>query len=81
MVGLIPGRTYRVRLAFLDHDRRVHPAGETWIFVKESFLPYEDGLTLEILRNGHRETIRMQWRVEEQGPVLDHFDQYVAMVE
>jgi uncharacterized protein YbjT (DUF2867 family) len=75
------GRRYEVIRAFTDFDGSEHPVGETWTFTGYSFLPYEDGLSLFVateevpLRH-----IRMQWRRETQGDVLDAFADYVRDV-
>ena len=45
---LAPGARYIVTREFADYDRRTHPVGESWTFVKASFVPYYDGLTLEV---------------------------------
>lgn len=34
---LIPGKRYRVKQAFLDARKRVHPVGETWTF--QGYMP------------------------------------------
>jgi hypothetical protein len=76
---LIPGRRYRVVREFRDYDRELHPVGESWTFLGSSFLPYEDGLSLFVSTDGIEERqIRMQWRPEEQGPVLDRLAEYVV---
>jgi hypothetical protein len=74
---LVAGRTYSVVQAFTDYDGIVHPPGERWRFVEKNFLPYEDGLTLHIEKNGQAETIRLQWREETQGQIIDDFSEYV----
>ena len=76
--NLVPGRTYSIVQAFTDYDGILHPAGERWRFVEKNFLPYEDGLTLHIEKNGRRETIRLQWREETQGQIIDDFSEYVS---
>lgn len=47
--GLTVGHRYRVKLAFTDYDRDVHPIGATWTFVGYGYLPYDDGLSLFVL--------------------------------
>lgn len=78
---LIPGKSYRVLVPFRDYDGRIHPAGEQWRFLEKNFLPYEDGLSLWVEREGRRVQVRLQWRDEAQGPVVDHFSDYVAEEE
>lgn len=73
------GRRYRVLRTFTDFDGDVHLEGETWTFLGASFLPYDDGLSLFVSKDGVREwQIRMQWRPEAQGPVLDVLGEYLG---
>jgi hypothetical protein len=73
------GRRFRVIREFRDFDGDVHPAGESWIFRGYSFLPYEDGLSWFVSMDGDREWhIRMQWRAEEQAPVIDALERYLV---
>ena len=74
---LIPGREYRVRTAFVDYDALPHPVGETWRFVAKDFLPYEDGLTLYVERDGESAVFRLQWRPETQGQIISEFSDLV----
>ena len=74
---LIPGQTYRVITAFKDYDGSMHPIGETWRFVEKNFLPYEDGLSLFVEMNGQNTSIRLQWRTESQGEIIDSFSDFV----
>lgn len=74
------GRRYRVVRAFTDFDGALHDVGESWIFLRSNFLPYDDGLSLFVSPDGKAEhQIRMQWRDDEQGPVIDHFSDYVTL--
>jgi hypothetical protein len=76
------GRRYRVCREFVDFDGDIHPAGEEWKFLGASFLPYEDGLSLFVTLDGAREwQIRMQWRADTQGGVLDDLSGYLVPVE
>lgn len=77
---LTPGKTYRVIAAFEDYDGRIHPVGERWRFVGKNFLPYEDGLTLRMEQNGRESSIRLQWRDETQGQIVDAFSDFVEEV-
>lgn len=77
------GCRYRVIRGFRDFDGEEHAVGERWTFLGSSFVPYEDGLSLYVtLDDGtgdmHDRQIRMQWRPEAQGPVLDHLAAYIA---
>ncbi len=75
---LVAGRKYIVVREFQDFDRDVHSVGETWTFLGYSFAPYDDGLSLFVSLDGdHEWQIRMQWRPEEQGPIIDAFENYV----
>lgn len=74
---LLPGMTYMVVRAFRDFDGTEHPAGETWSFIGSSFLPYDDGLSLFVAIDGQRRQIRMQWREEQQGAIVDNLEDYV----
>jgi hypothetical protein len=76
-VELTPGQSYMVAAPFTDYDGAIHPIGEIWRFVQKNFLPYEDGLTLHIEINGKRASIRLQWRDETQGKIIDNFSDYV----
>ncbi len=78
---LTAGHWYRVVREFLDYDGDRHPAGETWQFCGYSFVPYDDGLSLFVSLDGRQEwQIRLQWRAEAQGPVLDHLAEYIEEV-
>jgi hypothetical protein len=77
---LTPGKTYRVIAAFKDYDGTIHPVGERWRFLDKNFLPYEDGLTLNIEQNGQNGSIRLQWRDETQGQIIDGFSDFVEEV-
>lgn len=75
---LLPEQRYRVVRAFTDHDRIVHPVGESWTFLRSTFLPYEDGLSLFVARDGGAEMqIRLQQRAEAEGAIIDALDRYV----
>ena len=75
---LIPGKHYRVVKEFVDYDRQPHPVGEAWEFVGTNFLPYEDGLTLHVLRHGLPVTYRLQQRPEEQASLIENFTDFVV---
>jgi len=77
---LMPGKTYRVISAFKDYDGTLHPVGENWRFVEKNFLPYEDGLSLFIEKNGEYASFRLQWRAETQGQIIDDFSDFVEEV-
>ena len=75
---LKPGARYAVVTPFTDFDETIHPAGEQWIFLSYSFLPHDDGLSLFVsLDDVHEWQIRMQWRQEAQGPVIDNLDAHI----
>ena len=76
------GKRYTVRRQFVDFDGDVHPAGEEWTFLGASFLPYDDGLSLFVSLDGSREwQIRMQWRPEAQGRIIEALARYVVAVQ
>ena len=78
---LTAGRKYIVISEFQDFDRDTHPIGETWIFLGSSFVPYDDGLSLFVSLDGEHEwQIRMQWRPEEQGAIIDTLESYIKEV-
>ncbi len=74
---LVPGQTYRVITIFKDYDGTVHPIGECWRFMGKNFLPYDDGLSLLVERDGQNVTFRLQWRAEAQGQIIDSFSDFV----
>ena len=75
---LLPDTSYSVVQPFTDYDGDVHSVGETWAYRGYRFLPYEDGLSLFVsLSNDDEWHIRMQWRPEEQGEILDNLEAYV----
>jgi hypothetical protein len=79
-LSLKGGQRYRVIQAFTDFDGDTHPVGEEWTFRGHCFLPYEDGLSWFVSLTGDEAQewhIRMQWREDQQGPVIDNLDQYV----
>ena len=79
---LTPGRRYRVARAFTDYDGHRHEAGETWTFLGASFSPHEDGQSLFVSLDGSQEwDIRLQWRPETQGAVLDALGDFIQPVE
>ncbi len=77
--GMIPGRRYVVLRAFRDYDGDMHAPGEAWVFLGSAFLPYEEGLSLFVSLDGKQEWhIRMQRLEQEQGPVLDAWEEFVG---
>ena len=78
--NLTPGRLYQVRLPFKDYDGGLHPAGETWRFVRKSFSPHDDGLTLFIEQAGQSKSIRLEWLPETQAAIIQNFSDYVALL-
>ena len=81
--SLKPGQIYRVKAAFVDYDRKEHPVGETWRFVRHNFVPYDDGLTLYLEplneTNGHR-VIRLRCAPGDQEAIADHFSDFVEVL-
>jgi hypothetical protein len=75
------GRRYTVVAAFTDYDGVRHAAGESWVFLAQNFMPYDDGLSLIVSLDGISEWhIRLQWRRETQGGIIDHLGDYVRPV-
>ena len=77
---LVSGNRHIVVQAFADFDRDHHPVGETWTYIGSAFLPYDDGLSLFVETDAGTRHIRMQWREDQQGPIIDRLDQYVQLV-
>jgi hypothetical protein len=77
---LTPKQAYRVITEFKDYDGIIHPVGESWNFVQKNFLPYEDGLSIFIERDGQNISFRLQWREEAQGEIIDNFSDYVEEI-
>lgn len=75
---LIPGKRYRVSKAFIDYDGHTHPSGETGTFLGHNFLPYDDGLSLFVSLDDQSEWhLRLQWRANAQGRLIDHLKDYI----
>ncbi len=75
------GQRYRVLESFTDFDGDAHLPGEEWDFLGYSYLPYDDGVSFFISLDGIREWhIRLQWRAEAQGKILDHLASYLQPV-
>ena len=63
---------------FTDHDGDLHPAGESWTYLGHNFVPYHDGLSLFVSLDGAQEWhIRLRWRPEDQGPIIDGLGDYL----
>lgn len=77
---LITGKSCKVTKAFEDYDGTIHPVGESWRFVGKDFLPYEDGLSLHVESSGQNVTLRLQWREETQGELINSFPDFVEEV-
>ena len=78
---LQPGYRYRVTRPIVDYDGQTHPVGEEWTFLRSSFLPYEDGLSLFVRPDeGPERQIRLQWREEAQGALIDALHSYLEAV-
>ena len=75
---MVPDRTYRVVQSFTDFDGRVHAVGDRWTFRGESFLPYDEGLSLFVTINDREQQVRMRLFPEDQGPLVDNFKDYLV---
>ena len=64
---------------FTDYDGCIHGIGERWTFIKTNFVPYDDGMTLHVLKeDASTETVyKLQWRKEEQAEIIENFSKYV----
>ena len=75
------GKRYNVVKEFMDYDRHIHPQGEQWSFLGYSFLPYDDGMSFFVSFDDQQEWhVRLQWRPEEQGHVLDNLAEYIRVL-
>jgi hypothetical protein len=77
-LNLTPGQKYKITEAFTDFDHIIHPVGETWIFVETNFLPYEDGLTLHVLKDSLNTVYRLKWTKEDQGDIIGNFENFIT---
>ena len=76
---LAAGTRYRVTQPFIDFDGDRHEAGESWTFLGSNFAPHDDGLSLFVSLDGAREWhIRLCWRPEDQGAIIDRLGDYLA---
>lgn len=76
-LNLIFGQEYLVVKPFVDYDGFIHGIGETWIYQGTGFLPYDDGLTLHVLKDNMAVVYRLQWRKEAQADIIENFKDYV----
>lgn len=78
---LITGQKYKVIKPFTDYDRLEHPVDETWTFVRTNFIPYDDGLTLHVMKEKISVEIvyKLQWKEEEQANLIENFKDYVEL--
>jgi hypothetical protein len=77
---LTSGKLYRVTVPFHDYDGILHSQGESWHFLRKSFLPYEDGLSLFVEQAGQEVQIRLQCRNESQAQLVNDFSNMVEEV-
>ncbi|MDJ0365928.1 DUF3601 domain-containing protein [Hymenobacter sp. H14-R3] len=75
---LTPGQRYCVVREFIDYNYQTHPVGETWVFERTNFVPYEDGLTVYVSIGGRPVAYRLQWRPEEQAALIENFTTFVV---
>lgn len=68
------GREYMIVRSFTDFDGAQRSAGERWVFKGYDFLPHDDGLTLF---TDPGPGVRLQWRPEAQGDVIDNLGDYI----
>ena len=75
---LQPGQRYAVVRDLTDFDGHVHPVGETWTYLTQSFIPYHDGLSLFVSLDGTREwQIPLQLIREEQAGIASQLASYI----
>ena len=75
---LVAGRSYEVIREFRDFEGDLHPAGERWVFLGFCFLPHDDGMSFFVATDAEYEWhIPLQWRPDQQGPVLDNVAAHV----
>jgi hypothetical protein len=77
---LIPGRQYTIAQAFVDYYGTTYSVGETYTFLGNNFLPYEDGLTLHFAHAFEQVSIYLQWRGETQAAIIDNLEIYFIPV-
>ncbi len=51
---------------------------ETWIFERTNFVPYNDGLTLHVIKDGYKTVYRLQWIKERQQYIIEHSSELIA---
>jgi hypothetical protein len=74
---MVAGREYMIVRSFNDYDGALRSAGERWVFKGYDFLPYDDGLTLF---TDPGPNVRLQWRPETQGDIIDNLGDYIRAV-
>ena len=78
---LEPGSVYIVTKEFTDYDGTVHCTGEEWQFLGYNYSYYQDGLSLFVSFDNKNEWhIRLSNQKEEQGPLIDQIDTYLACI-
>jgi hypothetical protein len=77
-LNLKSGQKYLVVKPFTDYDQLGHPVGETWTFIETNFVPYHDGLTLHVSQNENTIVYRLHWTKEDQGDIIENFEDYVT---
>lgn len=76
---LTSGQKYRVVKPFVDFDKQMHPIGETWTFVETNYVPYDDGLTLHVIKDNTPDVYRLRWVKEDQADIIENFAQFVEL--
>ena len=76
---LISGRKCKVIKVFIDYDGITHNINETWIYAETNFLPYDDGLTLHVVKDNIPVVYRLQWRKEQQADIIENFKDFVEV--
>jgi hypothetical protein len=72
------GHRYEVARDFIDFDGATHRSGESWIYLGHAFLAHDDGLSLFVSLDDDSEWhIRLRWRSDQQGAVIDGLNGYI----
>jgi hypothetical protein len=65
------GRAYRLARDLVDVQGTTRPAGDVWVYLGSSFVPYHDGLTLYVFRERAIEGILLEGEAQRQVSALE----------
>ncbi len=74
------GEAYKVIKSFIDFDKTVHQVGETWVFDKIIYIPYDTILVLCVISNSKNKQILFQDGIGAQEKLLANFMNYVEKI-